>query len=207
MLGALPDDVADAAAEEDARAQTDGPEIRVVQQRAQLAGCGVVGIAEVGLEGAHVGVFELARAVDCTVVVLVAVAGVEQDGVAQLGQGDLLFDGLARVAVRAVGLGLEVHALALDQVLDDVAAAVLELSGVDLVQRVLFGGLGDADVAVHRGQTGVAGHAVEPDLGGLDGRGLLADVEQKARRAHGGEGAGSDDIDLAGGLDLAFLAN
>lgn len=65
--------------------------------------------SRVGLSGSHVGVFGLGRPVDCAVVFRVAVA--------QFGQGGLLFNGLAQIAVRAVGVGFQVHALAHSHIL------------------------------------------------------------------------------------------
>ena len=76
VLGAGPDDVADPAAHEDARAQADGLQIGVVEKRRQLAGGGEVGVSGVGLKRPHVGIDDAAGEVHGHIVVLVAVAGI-----------------------------------------------------------------------------------------------------------------------------------
>ena len=89
VLGAVPGHIADPAAEKDPGAHADGPVVGIVEQRAQFAGAAVVGIAAMRLQHAHVGIDGLVGQVDRAVVVLVAVARIAEQGMAQVGQGQL----------------------------------------------------------------------------------------------------------------------
>ena len=74
-----------------------------------------------------------------------------------------------------------------------------------LVERIVLTGLCGAEIGIHGRNAGVAGHIVEPELGDLHDRRLLAYVEQQTGRTHGRESAGGNHVDLLGRADLAFL--
>jgi len=161
----------------------------------------------IGPQRSHVGIDDAAGEVHGHIVVLVAIAGIEQGGVFEFGQGDVFFQGPARVAVGAVGLAPQAHGLAAQKILDDVGAAVGETAGVDLVERIVLGQFGGAEVGIHGGQAGMGGNVVEPDLLGLHDRRFLTEVEEHAGGAHGREGPGGHHVHFLSGLDLAEPAH
>jgi len=61
-----------------------------------------------------------------------------------------------------------VNLLPVDQVLDDMAAAVAELTGMDLVQGVVLAGLGGPEIEIDRGDPPVSGYLVDPGAARLD---------------------------------------
>lgn len=64
------------------------------------------------------------------------------------------------------------------EVLDDVASAVIEFTGVDLVQRIVLTHCGGPDVAVDGRNTRIGFHIVEIGLCGPDQGSGLADIEK-----------------------------
>ncbi len=119
-------------------------------------------------------------------------------------QGDFLLQVFVGVAIGAVGLSPQVDGLAGHQILNDVAAAVFELPGINLIQRIFLTGLGGADIDIHRGDAAIRRHTVEPCPGGLDGGLGMAEIDERARGAHGGKGPGGHYIHGAGRFHLAF---
>ena len=188
-----------------ARAQADGLVERVVEQRAELACGAVVGVAHFGFQRAHVGEDGLVGGVDGAVVILVAVSRIAEYGVGEFLQGDLLFDAFVRITVRTVAGRLQAHSLSGHQIMYHVPAAVVELSGMHHVQRIVFGGLGGTQVAVDRRNPAVGRHVVDPDFRRTDGGHGLPEIDERARGTHGSESPGGDHVHLPGRLHGAFV--
>jgi hypothetical protein len=87
MLGAVPGYIADTPAQEYAGPYPDGAIIRVVQQRAELAGSRITGIAHPRLEYAHIGIKGPVTEIYGTVIVLISVARIEQESIIYVIQG------------------------------------------------------------------------------------------------------------------------
>jgi len=201
----MPDNVTLRPPEKDAGAQAQRAVPGIVQKRTQLPGGGIVGIPHARLERSHVGVDRFGGKIDGTVIVLIGVAGIAQDGVRKVLQGDGQLHPTIGVAIRPVGFRPQAHGLPADEIVQHMAPPVFEGTWTNLVQRIVENGLRCSQVDVNRRQPRARGNIVEPNLGCLDGRSGVAKIEESARRTHGRKGARGNDIDFPGSLGGSFL--
>ncbi len=162
MLGSRPGDISQAPAQEDACPQPDGLIIRVIEQGAQLPGGTVIGVADSGLQGAHVGVNGFVGEIDGAIVILVTVSGVAQDGVGERFETDLFLYAGIGIACGAVSRRPKMNLFTGQEVFDDMPAAVPEFTRMDFVERIVLRKLGGADVSVDGGDTAIGGNVIEP---------------------------------------------
>jgi len=66
-------------------------------------------------------------------------------------------------------------------------AAVVELAGINAVERVSLGYFGRPDITVHGRKTPVSLHIIQPNLHGLDFGRRMAEIEKGPRGTQSGE--------------------
>ena len=142
----------------------------IVEQGAQLARSGIIGVAHARLQRSHVSVDDLLGQVDRAVVVLIRVARVAQDRIGKVFERYGHLHVPVGVTVRPVTFGPQTDGLSTHEVVDDMPAAVFERPRANLVKRVVECGLGRPDVGVHGRQARVDKNIGDPRLRHADPR-------------------------------------
>ncbi len=134
----------------------------IAQQRAELARGAVVRAPQVPFDHAHVGVdVAVGVEVDRHVVVLVTVPWVIKIGLVDIGPVYMGFDLLPGVAIGAVGGSGKPNIFAVDELFNDMSAAVFEGAGIDGVPRVVVRDGGSAEIDIHGGDPAVCRDVVK----------------------------------------------
>jgi hypothetical protein len=79
----------------------------------------------------------LVTGVDAHIVVLIAVARIDHDGLIQVVDGEIRAEFAPRIVVGAVGEGEELELFAGDQVFDDMSPAIAEVARIMHVGRIV----------------------------------------------------------------------
>ena len=140
-------------------------------------------LLDAGPQGAHVGIDDLVRQVHRHIVILIAVARVEQNRLVHVLELDERIKRFSRVAVCAVGFGPQAHAFTGHKLFNHMRPAVAEFARVDAVARIIVGHGGRAQQNINSGKAGVAGNVVERagSAADFDARFGMSDVEIGAR--------------------------
>jgi hypothetical protein len=93
-----------------------------------LPRCGVGRVGHVGSEHTHVRIDRPIRHVDGAVIVLIGVPRIEEKGVSEIVDGDILLMPSGGVTIRAVGFETQTDRPPRNQIFQDMAAAVIELA-------------------------------------------------------------------------------